>query len=232
MRQVWIVLLLALLAPADAGRLEAARPGSEPSAAPGLAGQLLVAEPDLGDPNFSHTVVLMVQHDENGALGLVLNRPYGKAPAGELLRRLGVPDAAAQGEIELNYGGPVQPEVGMVVHSADYKLPDTRRVTSELSVTSSPEILRAIGTGQRAGAGDRDPGLCRLGAGSARERDRGRLLVHDPGRPGARLRRRPGRQMAGSGEAARGRSLSFSHSAAAAAPDARPGASATKRARG
>lgn len=128
--------------------LQAARTGEEPAARRSLAGQLLVAEPGLGDPNFSHTVVLMIQHDAQGALGLVLNRPYGKVLASELLRRLGMPDPAATGEIVLHYGGPVQPEIGMVVHSADYALPDTRRVTGELSVTSSPEILRAIGTGR------------------------------------------------------------------------------------
>jgi putative transcriptional regulator len=144
MRRAIALLLLAVFLPRQ---LEAARSDAVPEGTRSLAGQLLVAEPGLGDPNFSHTVVLMVQHDGQGALGLVLNRPYGRAPAGELLKRLGVPDAAAHGDIELCYGGPVQPEVGMVVHSAEYVLPDTRRVTTELSVTSSPEILRAIGTG-------------------------------------------------------------------------------------
>jgi putative transcriptional regulator len=43
-----------------------------------LKGHLLVASPHLGDSNFSHTVVLMVQHDADGALGLVLNRPSGR----------------------------------------------------------------------------------------------------------------------------------------------------------
>lgn len=43
-----------------------------------LKGQLLIASPHLGDPNFSRTVVLMVQHEDEGALGVVLNRPSGK----------------------------------------------------------------------------------------------------------------------------------------------------------
>ncbi len=149
MRQASVLLLLAFLLPTV--KLEAARPGDDSPAARGLVGQLLVAEPGLGDPNFWKTVVLLVQHDVNGALGLVLNRPYGKAPAGELLQGLGIPDAEARGEIELCYGGPVQPEIGMVVHSAEYALPATRRVTSQLSVTSDPEILRAIGTGRGPG---------------------------------------------------------------------------------
>ena len=53
------------------------------------AGSLLVAAPELGDPNFDHTVVLLLNHDDDGALGVVINRPYGKAPTDELLRKLG-----------------------------------------------------------------------------------------------------------------------------------------------
>ena len=114
----------------------------------GLAGSLLVAEPSLDDPNFDHTVVLMIQHDAGGALGVVVNRPYGTAPIAELLRRLGHAEAAADGELELFYGGPVQPEVGMIVHSNDYARPETRRVTAEIAVTSDPEALADIAVGK------------------------------------------------------------------------------------
>ena len=82
-----IVLLVATVAP------RAATAAADPKAMPhrdGLAGQLLVAEPSLDDPNFDHTVVLIVRHDRSGALGLVVNRPYGTAPTAELLSRLGV----------------------------------------------------------------------------------------------------------------------------------------------
>ena len=86
-------------------------------------------------------------------LGLVVNRPYGTAPTAELLRRLGVAAKRVAGETLLFYGGPVQPEVGMVVHSTDYALADTKRITAELAVTSNPAILadrrRARGRGRR-----------------------------------------------------------------------------------
>jgi putative transcriptional regulator len=140
---------VAWCAPAmSAGALAAQPPGS------GLAGMLLVAEPALDDPNFDHTIVLVLEHDAKGALGLVVNRPYGTAPTAELLRRLGV-DAdgapAATGETLLFYGGPVQPDVGMVVHSTDYARKDTRRVTAEIAVTVDPAALAdlALGKGPR-----------------------------------------------------------------------------------
>lgn len=114
-----------------------------------LAGSLLVAAPELGDPNFERTVVLLIQHDDQGAMGVVINRPYGTAPTGELLRRLGVNAGNVQGMTKLFYGGPVQPEIGMVVHGTDYALPSTRLVAQGIAVTSDPKVLAdsAQGTG-------------------------------------------------------------------------------------
>lgn len=113
-----------------------------------LQGQLLVADPRLDDPNFDHTVVVMLEHDAEGALGVVINRPYGKAPTAELLQRLGVGADGVGGETLLFYGGPVQPEAGLVVHSADYALADTHALGSGLAVTSNPQILKDIAMGK------------------------------------------------------------------------------------
>jgi putative transcriptional regulator len=123
-----------------------------PSAVPGpaerggasLAGRLLVAAPELADPNFARTVVLMVLHNEEGAFGLVVNRPYGMAPLGAFLRGLGKDPGDAEREVEFFYGGPVEPGIGFVVHGADYAIEATRNVTAELRVTSDPAILRDI----------------------------------------------------------------------------------------
>src|SRR5690606_22310740 len=70
-----------------------------------LRGQLLVAAPSLLDPNFHRTVVLMLDHDENGALGLVLNRP-SLTPVGEVLERW--EELAAEPGL-VHVGGPVEP---------------------------------------------------------------------------------------------------------------------------
>src|SRR3954471_9000022 len=114
----------------------------------GLAGQLLVAEPSLDDPNFAHTIVLIVQHDSSGALGLVVNRPYGTAPTAELLNRLGVHAETVTGDTLLFYGGPGPPSVGMAVHSTDYALPKPRRVTANIAVPSTPAVLGDLAAGR------------------------------------------------------------------------------------
>ncbi|MGH9892099.1 MAG: YqgE/AlgH family protein [bacterium] len=74
-----------------------------------LAGQLLVAAPLLRDPNFYRTVVLILRHDEDGAMGVVLNRPSAERAAGYL------PEWEEQLEPEATVfvGGPVQPEVAI-----------------------------------------------------------------------------------------------------------------------
>ncbi len=111
-------------------------------------GRLLVASERLVDPNFEHTVVFVVTHDADGAFGLVINRPYGRAPAKKLLARLGLPFQDARGEIELAYGGPVQPAMGFVLHTPDYQIEGTRRVSDGISLTSDPRILVDIAAGR------------------------------------------------------------------------------------
>ena len=110
-----------------------------------LTGQLLVASPSMGDPRFAHTVILMVRHDKDGAFGIVVNRPVGERPLAALLETLGEKDTTATGQVRIFAGGPVQPDMGFVVHSTDYHQPDTVNVAAGVAMTSSREILRDIG---------------------------------------------------------------------------------------
>ena len=109
-----------------------------------LTGQLLIAAPTMGDPRFQHTVILMVRHDRNGALGIVINRPLGDRPLATILQALGETDTAVAGQVRIFAGGPVQPEIGFVVHSAEYHRPDTIDIDGRVAMTSSREILRDI----------------------------------------------------------------------------------------
>jgi putative transcriptional regulator len=113
-----------------------------------LAGQLLIASPSMGDPRFYQTVVLLVRHDRSGAMGLVVNRPLEERPLASLLEALGETAAGAAGSVRIFAGGPVQPELGFVLHSADYHRPDTVTIDGHLAMTSSREILRDIANGR------------------------------------------------------------------------------------
>jgi len=136
-------LMLALLvAPAA---LFAAPSGPAEAPAPfSLRGQLLIATPAMRDTRFDRAVILMVRHDRDGALGIVINHPLGEKPLAEILAALGTKDTAASGSVRIFLGGPVQPEVGFVVHSTDYRRPETLEVDGRLAATSSREVLRDI----------------------------------------------------------------------------------------
>jgi putative transcriptional regulator len=133
-RVAWVVVVT--LAPA--ALLRAALPSfTDAPSRSSLAGQLLVAAPTMSDPRFYQTVILMVRHDASGAMGIVLNRPTQERSLASLLAATGGGDGAADGR-------PVQPEVGFVLHSTDYRRPETLDIDSQIALTSSREILRDI----------------------------------------------------------------------------------------
>jgi putative transcriptional regulator len=109
-----------------------------------LAGQLLVAAPSMGDPRFYQTVIMLVRHDRTGAMGIVVNRPLQERPLAALLEALGERADAAAGNVRIFAGGPVQPELGFVLHSAEYLRADTLEIDGHVAMTSSREILRDI----------------------------------------------------------------------------------------
>ena len=113
-----------------------------------LKGQLLVASPGMVDPNFAKTVVYMVEHDDLGAMGLVINRPLGEVPLRELLEGLGEQGSESDDAISVYSGGPVEPKRGFVLHSSDVLLDDSIAVDEALAVTSKPEILKSIAEGK------------------------------------------------------------------------------------
>ena len=143
-----VAALLALFLYASVGT-DAARRHDQVPAQPSLAGQLLVATPDLDDPNFAGTVVYLVHHDQEGAMGLVINRVLGAGPLGKMLEGLGVePDGGADLELRVHYGGPVEPARGFMLHSPDYRAADTVVLSDLAALTLSPDILQAIAAGK------------------------------------------------------------------------------------
>lgn len=101
----------------------------------------------MGDPNFDHTVSLVCQHDEFGAFGVVVNRPL-EITVGELFSQLeiDVHDTHIAGQPALS-GGPVQAEQGFVLHDGMRNWESTLRITENLALTSSKDILTDIASG-------------------------------------------------------------------------------------
>ncbi|HEY1722161.1 MAG TPA: YqgE/AlgH family protein [Magnetospirillaceae bacterium] len=113
-----------------------------------LTGQLLVATPDIADPRFEHAVILIIAHDRDGAFGVTINRPVGKHPMGELLDAVGQKHGRVNGEVPIFAGGPIQEQVGFILHSTDYRDASTKAIGKGVSVTSSTTILKDMARGK------------------------------------------------------------------------------------
>lgn len=113
-----------------------------------LAGKLLVAMPDMGDPRFDRSVIFMCAHSEGGAMGLIVNKPAPEVRFGDLLTQLGIeadPDAR---DIRVHFGGPVEHGRGFVLHSSDYQSESgTLEVDGATSMTATMDVLEAIASG-------------------------------------------------------------------------------------
>ena len=100
----------------------------------------------MGDPRFARTVILMVRHDRTGAFGIVINRPVDERPIAQILEALGETASGAEGRVRIFLGGPVEPQRGFVVHSAEYRRAETVGIDGRFAMTSSRDVLRDIAT--------------------------------------------------------------------------------------
>lgn len=114
---------------------------------PRVAGRLLVATDTMSDPRFAHAVIYIVQHDETGALGLIVNRPITEITLGELLRDLGRAEDGARGSIRVHFGGPVGGPQGFVLHTEEWRSRDTQVVGGGIAFTRSTAVVEAIARG-------------------------------------------------------------------------------------
>ncbi len=128
----------------DAAESSVQSPGQSPSEFDSLAGQLLVAAPEMADPRFSRTVIVVVRHDHTGALGLIINKLIGSSTVADLLAGFGEDGAGRADSIDINYGGPVQPFVGLSLHSPDFAIEDTTAINDYLSMSAGVEVLKAM----------------------------------------------------------------------------------------
>ncbi|HZK99354.1 MAG TPA: YqgE/AlgH family protein [Caulobacteraceae bacterium] len=109
-----------------------------------LGGRLLVAMPGIEDPRFERAVILVCAHDDDHAMGLSVNRPVEGLTVAHLLGKLGVKPAGEAGADLVLMGGPVEPERGFVLHTDDYRCPQSSPVAGGVMLTATREVLEAI----------------------------------------------------------------------------------------
>lgn len=112
-----------------------------------FTGQFLLALPGIGDPRFDHAAIVMVSHDDAGAMGIGVGAVVGGMTVGGIFDQL---DIAHDGGFDqpLCFGGPVEPSRGFVIHSRDWGGQDAVDIAGRWMLSSSHDILRAIAEGR------------------------------------------------------------------------------------
>jgi putative transcriptional regulator len=112
-----------------------------------LEGHFLIAMPGMGDPNFSEAVTFICKHNEEGALGIVVNRASGMQLS-EIFSQLALDVGSGQAADQLVMnGGPVQPDRGFVLHQSDQDFDSTVNPAAPVKVTVSQDILKTMAQG-------------------------------------------------------------------------------------
>lgn len=110
-----------------------------------LTNHFLIAMPAMDDPYFSKTLIYIAEHNDQGALGLIVNRPIDMDLA-TLFEKIEVPlESPSVGKLPVYFGGPVQTDRGFVLHRPVGNWQSTLAVTSEVGLTSSRDVLQAVG---------------------------------------------------------------------------------------
>jgi putative transcriptional regulator len=113
-----------------------------------LTNQFLIAMPGMSDPNFAQTVTLVCEHNAQGALGIVINRPL-EMTLGDVFEQLGLDSKRSRVAADaVLQGGPVQTDRGFVLHTAEARWDSTLVVSERLYLTTSRDILDALARGE------------------------------------------------------------------------------------
>ena len=116
-----------------------------------LTHHFLIAMPAMADPHFSRTLTYICEHNDQGALGIVVNRPL-EMTLQALLEQVSIPPAGGKFKsVPIHFGGPVQVDRGFVLHSPLGQWQSTLAVSTEIGLTTSKDILQAVARGEGPG---------------------------------------------------------------------------------
>ena len=114
-----------------------------------LTGQLLIAMPNMRDPRFARSVIYLCAHNEDGAIGLVINRLIGSITFPDLLTQLDIDSECGSDRSQpaVHFGGPDETERGFVLHRADFLQDDSMAIDGSVALTATVDIVRDIAEG-------------------------------------------------------------------------------------
>lgn len=113
-----------------------------------LTNHFLIAMPALNDPNFFHTVTYICEHNDKGAMGIVINRPM-QMHLSDIFEHMSIEGSTQNAATQTIFnGGPVEEDRGFVLHDFNQRWDSTLQITEQLAITTSRDILEAIANNQ------------------------------------------------------------------------------------
>lgn len=114
-----------------------------------LTGQLLIAMPGMPDPRFEHSLIYLCAHSDEGAMGLIVNKPSADVTFGNLIDQLSIDEGPEDvAGLRVHFGGPVELGRGFVLHSPDFRSEmTTLNVDDGFAMTGTLDVLENIARG-------------------------------------------------------------------------------------
>ena len=110
-------------------------------------GKLLLAMPGMGDPRFGKSVIYMCSHDNEGAMGIAINQRVDGLTFAQLLSQLNI-KTFPNHDIAIHSGGPVETGRGFVLHTSDYFQSSTLKISDDISLSATVDILELLAKGE------------------------------------------------------------------------------------
>jgi len=113
---------------------------------PFLSGKLIIAMPTMSDPRFKRSVVCICAHNEDGAIGIIINKIIESLSFAKIIKQLRLKKNKVKSDYSepIYFGGPVETERGFILHTADYFSENSTSINTQISMTASTEILQAL----------------------------------------------------------------------------------------
>ena len=113
-----------------------------------LLGKLLIASPGLEDIRFQNSVILICEHSKDAIMGLILNKPLYNFDTNQLFKKIKINNEIKVKKETTFFGGPVHLNQGFIIHSNDKKYLTSEKISDEVMITTSEDILRDISNNQ------------------------------------------------------------------------------------
>ena len=101
--------------------------------------------PHMNDPIFSKSLIYICEHDKEGAMGLIINKPMISENAADIIQQTGL--AKIEPPPDIYFGGPVNLEMGLILHDASYNIEGTLTISKSVALTSNKQIVLDLKNG-------------------------------------------------------------------------------------